>query len=70
MMGLQHEKHYSMLVWLQVTRSEPSFSGNVGLQRPAFTAAPPVILSLERPAIESVSTTPPAPTEQVTGRTP
>jgi len=53
---------------VQVARSEPSFSSNAGLQRPAF-AAPPVVLALERPAIESVSAVA-TPTEQVTDPTP
>ena len=57
----------NILLSVQVARSEPSFSSNAGLQRPAF-AAPPVVLALERPAIESVSAVA-TPTEQVTDPT-
>ena len=53
---------------MQVTSPEPSFSGNVGLQRSAF-AAPPIVLALERPAIESVSAAT-TPTEQVADPSP
>jgi len=62
--GEQPEQMAGGLVSAQVARTEPSFSSNGGLQRPAF-AAPPVVLALERPAIESVSAVA-TPAEQVT----